>query len=71
MARGLHDGRIKPDVVAPGSYIISAYSDDNPYTNQCMDQEISSIEAPALTVKHGTSMAAPLVAGAAVLVRQW
>ena len=64
-ARGpMPDGRIKPDICAPGTYILSTRSskstangwgvyDDNYYYN------------------GGTSMATPLVAGTAALVREW
>ena len=54
------DGRIKPDVVAPGTMICAPRS--------------SAMRRPgkgAYHFKNGTSMAAPLVAGAAALVRQW
>lgn len=49
------DGRIKPTLCAPGQQVVSA----------------SSTEVCGTTVKSGTSMAAPLVAGAAALVRQY
>ncbi len=53
------DGRIKPDLVAPGTYIKSTRS--------------SREGGGANTYKfmQGTSMACPLVAGAAALVREW
>jgi hypothetical protein len=58
------DGRIKPDLVAPGTNVISARShatgatySDTYDTNYAYDS--------------GTSMAAPLVSGTAALVRQW
>ncbi|MDY7094411.1 MAG: S8 family serine peptidase [Acidobacteriota bacterium] len=54
------DGRIKPDVTMPGSGIISANSDNNTGSNNCNTKSSS-----------GTSMAAPGVAGAAALVRQY
>jgi len=53
------DGRIKPDLVAPGSDVRSARSDANVTTDNC-DVRTAS----------GTSMAAPTVAGLAALVRQ-
>jgi len=52
------DGRIKPDVVAPGEEIKSATSVDR--DNQCKTERIS-----------GTSMATPLVAGITAIVRQY
>lgn len=59
------DGRIKPEIVAPGTNIVSAASHDPtalyPYGMYSSDYAYDS----------GTSMAAPLVSGMAVLVRQW
>jgi len=57
------DGRIKPDVSAPGSRIFSAYSapaQDGEFVDTC--------EAVS---KAGTSMATPVTAGNAALVRQF
>jgi len=51
------DGRIKPDLVAPG-LTVSAGAGAEP--GQCRS-----------SVLHGTSMATPLVGGAALLVRQY
>jgi len=53
------DNRVKPDIVAPGQYIISADSSEK-YKYTC---DVKSSE--------GTSSASPLVAASAVLVRQW
>lgn len=58
------DGRIKPEIVAPGVNIISARS-HHPQANY-----------PALynnnyAYNSGTSMATPLMSGMAALVRQW
>jgi len=52
------DGRIKPDVAAPGADIMSTSSTLVPgATDYCL--------------KSGTSMATPHVSGAAAIVRQW
>jgi subtilisin family serine protease len=60
-ARGqTFDGRVKPDVLGPGQPVMSASSDGKPNTYQC---ELHSLS--------GTSMACPLVAGSAVLLRQY
>ena len=55
-----HDGRIKPDVVAPGTTVRSAASDRSIDTGNCDTTSLS-----------GTSMACPTVAGLAALVRQY
>jgi hypothetical protein len=55
-----HDGRIKPDIVAPGESVVSAFSDGSIDTRNC-----------DVTTKGGTSMATPTVAGLAALVRQY
>lgn len=54
------DGRIKPDIVAPGTNIVSAEGDLNHTNGNCLT-----------AVKQGTSMSAPTVAGGAALLRQY
>jgi|CXWL01.1.fsa_nt_gi subtilisin family serine protease len=54
------DGRIKPDITAPGSSIISANNDNSVTTNNC-----------GTTSMSGTSMATPGAAGLGALVRQY
>ena len=54
-----HDGRIKPDIVAPGDALLSA-SAHGTGGSTC-----------ATTEKSGTSMASPAAAGAAALIRQY
>ncbi|MBO7685300.1 MAG: S8 family serine peptidase [Kiritimatiellae bacterium] len=60
------DGRIKPDICAPGTYILSTRAAQAPAKN---------FEAVSTNANYaymsGTSMATPLVAGCAALVRQW
>ncbi|EFJ42929.1 hypothetical protein VOLCADRAFT_96935 [Volvox carteri f. nagariensis] len=57
------DGRIKPDLVAPGVAVLSAWTDgmSRGASDNCTTRRVMS----------GTSMSAPLVAGAAVLARQY
>lgn len=58
------DGRMKPDVMAPGYFVLSA--------NAVPDREGECDEGAAgLQFQAGTSMAAPIVAGTAALVRQY
>jgi subtilase family serine protease/subtilisin family serine protease len=74
------DGRIKPDVVAPGTWMLSGYS-------SLFQQQYDPLPNPATgffqydgwgfpldsqyKYMGGTSMAAPLVAGAAAVVRDY
>ncbi|KXZ56645.1 hypothetical protein GPECTOR_1g581 [Gonium pectorale] len=57
------DGRIKPEVVAPGSDVLSAMSDmvSTGQNDNCQQRGYMS----------GTSMSTPLVAGSAVLAREY
>lgn len=64
------DGRIKPDVVAPGTNIVSARSHD-PGFQPALESWGVYEENDNYVYNSGTSMATPLVAGAATLVRQW
>jgi Subtilase family len=68
-ARGpTSDGRIKPDLTAPGERIFSALSDQDTETFNCADYP----EEPSATgVDQGTSYAAAAVAGTAAKVRQY
>ncbi len=60
-ARGwTRDGRVKPDVLAPGASVLSAASDGWVESFNCDDRQLS-----------GTSMASPTAAGLAALVRQY
>jgi subtilisin family serine protease len=58
------DGRIKPEIVAPGTSVLSTKSHDPnvTYTFNYDDD---------YAYNFGTSMAAPMVSGMAALVRQW
>ena len=60
-ARGpTYDRRPKPDIMAPGKSLTSSASDGSLHTFQC-----------SLESKEGTSMATPVVAAAATMVRQY
>lgn len=63
------DGRIKPDIVAPGHTIYSAYSDGTKYSHQC-GGEVGE-PGSTVTTMSGTSMATPIAAGVAALARQY
>ena len=59
------DGRIKPDVVAPGSFILSTRSRDT------SSQGWAPSADPLYFFNGGTSMATPLVAGCTALIREY
>mmetsp|Transcript_3054 Transcript_3054/g.14422 ORF Transcript_3054/g.14422 Transcript_3054/m.14422 type:complete len:780 (-) Transcript_3054:1411-3750(-) len=65
------DGRTKPDLVAPGVEVVSALSsgdaDDNRFSSKCSDGGANK----GVASSSGTSMSAPVIAGAATLVRQY
>lgn len=58
--------RIKPDVVAPGTAILSAHSRD-----ANIDSFFGTSSDPLYAFLAGTSMATPLVAGCAAVVREY
>ncbi len=59
------DGRIKPDIVAPGTNIVSVRA------ASATEQYAPYQGDPNYTASSGTSMSTPLVAGSAALVREW
>lgn len=60
--------RIKPDVVAPGTAILSAQSRALPEAMRKSEVLVSQIDQ--YSYKDGTSMATPLVAGCCALIRE-
>jgi len=63
-----NDHRIKPDVVAPGTDILSARAATAPPSNFA---EVIQRDGAAYGYMSGTSMAAPIVAGVAALIREY
>ncbi|MEW6208973.1 MAG: S8 family serine peptidase [Acidobacteriota bacterium] len=71
----LFDGRIKPDIVAPGSHITGAASqhadyDGNGVCGEDFDKPYFPGGQTLYTWSSGTSHSTPIVAGAAALARQ-
>ena len=67
------DGRIKPDLVAPGQMICSARAAEAALASgrQCSDSLHSDGMTPQYMALSGSSMATPVVAGAAAMARQF
>lgn len=65
------DGRFKPDVVAPGVGVISTRTEVHQAYEQWGVCSIPGALQPYYMTEGGTSMANPLTAGAATLVRQY
>lgn len=72
------DLRIKPDVVAPGTWVLSGYSNQHRETYDGINPQTGGFQGPgwgiprdgATKYNGGTSMSNPMVAGGAALVRQ-
>ena len=67
------DGRIKPDIVAPGENICSSRAQEATSSQgaDCSDAFHSDGTTPLHTSLSGASQATPVVSGAAVLTRQF
>jgi subtilisin family serine protease len=66
-----NDDRYKPDLVAPGSKVVSAHSDGKINSFQCGSGKPYFGNIAAQLAYEGTSMATPALAGTAALVRQY
>mmetsp|Transcript_33715 Transcript_33715/g.74240 ORF Transcript_33715/g.74240 Transcript_33715/m.74240 type:complete len:965 (+) Transcript_33715:233-3127(+) len=65
------DGRVKPDLVAPGKYILSAGARPDTFGECDEGRPRPGNGKGGLTSMMGTSMATPVTAGTAALVRQY
>lgn len=67
-----NDLRFKPELVAPGGFVISTRTDVNtPDPESSGICDVPTAQRPYYVAKVGTSMSTPLVAGAALLTRQY
>jgi uncharacterized membrane protein len=67
------DGRIKPDLVAPGVMICSARAEEAQFISglNCTGETHLNGVTPLYTTMNGSSMATAVVAGGATMVRQY
>ncbi|HEX8088923.1 MAG TPA: S8 family serine peptidase [Blastocatellia bacterium] len=71
----IQDGRAKPDLVAPGTHIVGAATQDLNFRGEGVCAVPGSFYFPVgqklYTISSGTSHSTPLVAGGAALTYQW
>jgi serine protease AprX len=67
-----YDNLIKPDLVAPGNQVVSTQAKDNLIIdeNPTLDASSTTDDKRDMMLMNGTSMAAPVVSGAAALLLQ-
>jgi len=67
-----HDGRMKPDIIAPGSFVMSAFSGSPATLKDSLSSHSTSAATTCAAITGvGTSMSCPVAAGAALLIRQY
>lgn len=69
------DGRMKPDICAPGHFVLSARANPD-MVGECDGDTASNaarneLGGPGVKYTTGTSMAAPVLAGSAAIIRQY
>lgn len=62
------DGRLKPDLVAPGTHVVGARPQHSGYTGDMVCGPFFDV---LYSLSSGTSQAVPEVTGAAALIRDW
>lgn len=67
----VQDGRNKPDLVAPGSHMQGAASQDKLYAGTGVCEAYFPVGQTLYTWSSGTSHSTPVVSGAAALAYQW
>ncbi len=67
----VQDGRAKPDLVAPGSHMQGAASQDKLYTGGGVCNKYFPVGQTLYTWSSGTSHSTPVVAGGGALAFQW
>jgi subtilisin-like proprotein convertase family protein/subtilisin family serine protease len=65
------DGRLKPDLVAPGTHMVGARPSHSGYTGNGACVPFFAGTSAFYSMISGSSQAAPQVSGAAALVRHW